>query len=102
MFWLGLHHSQMEAKHILICLENCIQEELKRRDEIEELLEKLNQEKTVIEQNIKVQMKDAVYAESGDYAISWVPSVQHRIDTTRLKEEQPEVYRKYLKDISSR
>ena len=83
-------------------MENCIQEELKRRDEIEELLEKLNQEKTVIEQNIKVQMKDAVYAESGDYAISWVPSVQHRIDTTRLKEEQPEVYRKYLKDISSR
>ena len=79
-----------------------IQEELKRRDEIEELLEKLNQEKTVIEQNIKVQMKDAVYAESGDYAISWVPSVQHRIDTTRLKEEQPEVYQKYLKDISSR
>lgn len=79
-----------------------MQEELKRRDEIEELLEKLNKEKSIIEQSIKVQMKDAVYAESGNYCISWMPSTQQRVDTKRLKEEQPEVYSQYLKDISSR
>lgn len=79
-----------------------MQEELKRRDEIEELLEKLNKEKSIIEQSIKVQMKDAVYAESGNYYISWMPSTQQRVDTKRLKEEQPEVYSQYLKDISSR
>lgn len=79
-----------------------VQEELRRRDEIEELLQKLNKEKNIIEQDIKAQMKDAVYAESGDYCISWVPSTQQRVDTKRLKEEQPEVYMKYLKDISSR
>ena len=79
-----------------------VQEELRRRDEIEELLEKLNKEKTMIEQDIKAQMKDAVYAESGDYFISWMPSTQQRIDTKRLKEEEPDVYTKYLKDISSR
>lgn len=77
-------------------------EELKRRDEIEELLEKLNKEKSIIEQSIKVQMKDAVYAESGNYCISWMPSTQQRVDTKRLKEKQPEVYSQYLKDISSR
>ena len=56
----------------------------------------------MIEQDIKAQMKDAVYAESGDYFISWMPSTQQRIDTKRLKEEEPDVYTKYLKDISSR
>lgn len=79
-----------------------VQDELKRRDEIEELLEKLNKEKNIIEQSIKAQMKDAVYAESENYLISWMPSTQQRIDTKRLKEEQPEVYSQYLKDISSR
>ena len=79
-----------------------VQDELKRRDEIEELLEKLNKEKNIIEQSIKAQMKDAVYAESENYLISWMPSTQQRIDIKRLKEEQPEVYSQYLKDISSR
>ena len=79
-----------------------IQDELQRREEIDELIEKLSKEKSMIDQNIKSQMQDAVYAISGDYSIAWMPSTQQRIDTKRLKEEQPEVYGQYLKEVQSR
>lgn len=41
-------------------------------------------------------------AENERFRVSWKPYSTNRIDTTRLKEEQPEVYKKYLKTSQSR
>lgn len=79
-----------------------IHEQLQRRNEIEQLVKKLETEKEQIDQTIKLQMQDASYAVAEDYRISWVQSDQNRIDAKRLKEERPEIYRKYSRQVSSR
>ena len=79
-----------------------MKEQLSRRAEIEQLVKKLETEKEQIDQNIKLQMQDASYAVAEDYRISWVQANQNRIDAKRLKEEQPEIYNQYIKEVTSR
>ncbi len=45
---------------------------LKRRQEIDVLLKKMEKEKAAIEQRIKLEMQDAAYAVADDYKISWL------------------------------
>ena len=75
---------------------------LNRRQELEELIKKMDKEKTEIEQKIKIEMQDASYATTEDYHISWASFEQTRLDSKKLKEEQPEIYAKYSKTSSSR
>lgn len=77
-------------------------EQLKRRNEITELMDKLDTEKKTIEQKIKVFMQDAEVAENDHYRISWKNSTSNRIDTTRLKAEMPDVYTHFCKPTQSR
>lgn len=79
-----------------------LETELARRREIDDLINKLDKEKNAIDQKIKLEMEDAAYAETDGYKISWVSSISQRLDTKKLKEESPEVYSKYVKDINSR
>ena len=79
-----------------------MEEQLKRRDEIDELMQKLEREKAQIDQNIKLKMEDASYADAEGHRISWVQSVQQRLDSKKLKAEQPEIYNKYAKNVESR
>lgn len=80
------------------------EEDLRRREELKGLLDKLEKEKAVIEQKIQLQLgqSDAVYATAGDYRISWTPTVTNRINTELLKAEQPDIYKKYLRSSNSR
>lgn len=75
---------------------------LQRREEINELIDKLDKEKNQIDQEIKLQMQDASYAQVDKYRVSWISSSSQRIDTKRLKEEKPEIYEAYSKSSSSR
>lgn len=75
---------------------------LKRRKEIERLMDELGTEKKKIEQEIKLYMKEAQLAENGDFVVSWKNIVSNCLDGKKLKEEQPEVYKKYLKKTESR
>ena len=81
-----------------------LEEDLRRREEIRELIDRLDTEKTVIEQKIQLQMgmADTCYATCGGYRVSWTPSVQQRVDSKRLKEEQPFLYKEYLKESASK
>lgn len=79
-----------------------VQEELERREEIDNLLTHLTQEKNEIDQKIKLRMQDAAYGEAGAYRVSWVPYSQTRIDSIRLKKENPEIYQKYTKTVNGR
>lgn len=78
--------------------------ELARREEIRTLQDKLEKERKVIEQKIQRKLGefDAVYGTAGAYSVSWVPTVSQRVDTGKLKTEQPDIYKQYLKESSSR
>lgn len=69
--------------------------DLKRREELIGLIEKLEKEKTVIEQKVQLQMEDAAYGISGEYRVSWVTTESKRLDSKKLKEEQPNMYNQY-------
>lgn len=75
---------------------------LKRREELVDLINRMEQEKNSIEQQVKLEMQDAEYATAENYRISWTSSEARRLDTKRLKEEQPEVYDQYCKVTKSR
>ena len=77
-------------------------DQLKRRTEITQLMEKLDTEKKTIEQKLKLFMGDAEIAENEQYRVSWKNSDSARLDTKALKEEQPDIYNRYSKTIHSR
>lgn len=76
--------------------------QLKRRMEIAELMDKLDTEKKTIEQKLKLYMGDAETAENDRYRVTWKNSQTERLDAKTLKQEHPEIYRKYAKTTESR
>lgn len=77
-------------------------EKLKRREEVLMLKDKLEKEQKQIEQEIKLFMQDSELAYSDSYKVSWSNVDTARIDAKRMKEEEPELYQKFLKVTSSR
>lgn len=90
-----------ESKAMAIPL-NGFNNKLKRREELLELMQKMDTEKKQIEQELKMYLGEAELAENEQYRVSWKSVHSNRIDEKRLKEEQPEIYEKYKRDISSR
>lgn len=77
-------------------------EKLERRMELQEVMDRIETEKRQIEQELKLYLGEAAYAENEFYRVSWKPVCSSRLDEKRLKEEQPEVYNRYKKSIMSR
>lgn len=77
-------------------------EKLKRRQELLEVMERMETEKRQIEQELKMYLGTAEQAENEHYRISWKQVCSNRLDEKRLKEEQPEVYENYRREITSR
>jgi putative phage-type endonuclease len=77
-------------------------DKLKRREEIVSLMDKMESEKRQIEQELKMYMGDAEKAENQLFRVSWKAVVSNRLDAKALQEQEPEVYRKFLKQTSSR
>lgn len=78
------------------------EEQLKRRDEIINLIAKMDKEKKEIEQKVKIAMEDAEMAITSAHRISWKSYSTARIDLDRLKKEQPDIYTSYRKQSNSR
>ncbi len=75
---------------------------LARREELAEGIEKLEKEKRLIEQELKLYLGEAELAENARYRVSWKQVSSSRLDEKRLKEERPEIYEQYKKTIKSR
>lgn len=75
---------------------------LKRRDEVIELINKLETEKAAIEQEIKVYMKNAETAYTDNYNITWSNVTTNRLDSKRIKAEKPDIYKDFLTVTNSR
>ena len=77
-------------------------DQLRRREELKRLIDQMEREKAQIDQRIKLYMKDSESAANERYRITWAPVSTARLDTKLLKEEEPEIYREYLKTTSTR
>ncbi|MCH5250551.1 MAG: YqaJ viral recombinase family protein [Lachnospiraceae bacterium] len=77
-------------------------ERLDRREQILSQIAELEQEQKRIEQEVKLYMRDNESAFSGNYRISWSSIETTRLDTKRIKEEKPELYKDYAKVSLSR
>ena len=77
-------------------------DKIKRRQELSEIIGKMDTEKRQIEQELKLYLGEAEIAENEQYRVSWKAVQSNRLDEKRLKEEQPEIYEKYKKSVLSR
>ena len=77
-------------------------DKLQRRQELVAVIEKMEREKKQIEQELKLYLGEAEQAENERFSVSWKAVNSNRLDEKRLKEEQPQVYEKYRKLITSR
>ena len=76
---------------------NPVRSLLDKRQELSDQIEHLEQEKTAIEQQVKLKMQDAAYGTAPGYKVSWVSSESKRVDSQRLKKEQPDIFNQYSK-----
>jgi len=58
--------------------------------------------KREIENKLKAELKDAEIAVTDNHLITWKYEVQNRVDTAKLQEQFPDVYKQVLKEISLR
>lgn len=77
-------------------------EKLKKREEIQKGIRRLEQEQRQIEQEIKCYMQDNELAFNDRYRVSWSNVDTARLDAKRLKEEQPEIYKNFINITTSR
>lgn len=77
-------------------------EKLERRQELSELIGRTDMEKKKIEQELKLYLGENERAENEQFMVSWKSVQSNRLDEKRLKEEEPEIYEKYKKSVSSR
>lgn len=77
-------------------------EKIKRRQELSEIIGKMDTEKRQIEQELKLYLGEAEIGENEQYRVSWKAVHSNRLDEKRLKEEEPEIYEKYKKSVLSR
>lgn len=85
-----------------IPLPSDLNEQLKRREEIILLTKKLTQEQNQIDQQIKLYMGEYEMAFNEHYKVSWSNVDTVRIDSKRLREERPDLYRDFAKSSQSR
>lgn len=78
-----------------------MEERLNRRQNISEEIKRLEKEKTQIEQEVKVFMDGHGEANSEHYRVIWQEIDSERLDIKRLKQEQPEIYHKYVRGTRS-
>ncbi len=77
-------------------------DKLARREEILASIEELQLEQKQIEQEIKLFMQDNELASNEQYRVLWSNVDTMRLDTKRMKQERPEIYKDYAKVTSSR
>ncbi len=97
-----IREAYMDTVSEAVVLSDDLHESLSRYDEIASSISKLKSEKDIIEHSIMTLMKENEIAYVKNRKITWKKSVRTSLDTKSLKEEEPEIYKKYSKISSSR
>ena len=71
---------------------------------LEELIEEAKAEAETLRDAIKQEMlnRDTEELSAGQYIVRWTSVLSQRFDTTSFKKVMPEVYKAYMKQISSK
>lgn len=83
-------------------LPKAFQEKFRRYEELNVLIDKLEKEQNQISEMCKLEMGDAETAYTDGFSVSWKPVVTNRLDSKKLKSEEPAIYSRYVKPSSSR
>ncbi len=75
---------------------------IEARNQVDKEIKVLEQQKIEYENKIKAKLGSNEIGKTENYKISWKTQIANRIDSKRLKEEQPELYKQYLKSSQSR
>lgn len=97
-----IREAYMDTVDEAVVLSDDLGESLARYDEIVDSISKLKSEKDTIEHSIMTLMKENEIAYVRNRKITWKKSVRTSLDTKSLKEEEPEIYKRYSKVSSSR
>lgn len=97
-----IREAYMDTVDEAVVLSDDLHESLSRYDEIDRSISELKSEKDIIEHSIMSLMKENEIAYVKNRKITWKKSVRTSLDTKSLKEEEPEIYKKYSKISSSR
>ena len=88
-------HSKAGVETRLVGLDD----QIERRNELAALVKKMQTEQKTIEQTLKVYLEkeQAQIGISDRFRVTWTEYETQRLDTERLKKEQPEIYQNYTK-----
>ncbi|MCC2491667.1 YqaJ viral recombinase family nuclease, partial [Bacillus cereus] len=75
---------------------------IEARDQVDKEIKALEEQKAEYENKIKAKLGTNEVGKTENYKVSWKTQVSNRIDSKRLKEEQPELYKRYTKESKSR
>ena len=73
-------------------------------NELEALIEEAKAEAETLRDEIKAEMlsRDTEELEAGQYIIRWTSVLSQRFDSTAFKKVMPDVYKAYIKQVSSK
>ena len=83
---------------------NEITSKIESLKELEALIEEAKAEAEELRDSIKQEMlsRDTEELEAGQYIIRFTPVLSQRFDTTAFKRALPDLYKTYIKQVSSR
>lgn len=83
---------------------NEISRKIEALQEWEQIMEEAKAEAEAIRDEIKQELlnRDTEELEAGQYIVRWTSVLSQRFDTTAFKKVMPEVYKAYIKQVSSR
>lgn len=77
-------------------------EKIDRRQKLVRMIDAMKTEQKQIEQELKLHLGDAEYAEGEGYQVWWKNVVSNRLDNEKLKKERPDIYAEYLRQQNTR
>lgn len=85
-----------------IILPSSFDSRLQRHQDLAYTINEMEKEQKKIEQELKLYMGEAEIAENEHFKVSWKPVDSSRMDSKKLREEQPDIFAKYQRSIHSR
>ena len=87
-----------------MCIVVEINENVKELQELRRMKEELEAEITAIEDVLKQHMKDTGVYEIDALTgkVTWLEAVSNRFDSTAMKKELPDLYKRFCKEVSTR
>mgnify|MGYP003289917296 FL=1 len=94
---LAKYYPSEKGKKVILSEQFSLQ--LSRREELAELIKKMETEKKTIEQSLVKYLgeNESTEAENSKFYVKWISYDTPRIDTDLLKSEAPEIYERYKK-----